>query len=220
MADKPVRQYKEMLNCRPREAKRTPRATVKEPATKEAINEVVSHRKDSEAEVSTIPENRLMEVSSDLGIAFPECIRNRYKEDKFFEAILTNPGEFTNFFIEDSLVFFVSEEMRTITVLDVKVGGEQVREVLIKQAHSKLAHLGGEKTATYMRDQVWWKTMVDDITTYCCSCHTCATSKPQQGKPHGKLKTMLVPSHPWQYIGIDFVGPLSGNWTCRTYVFL
>ena len=159
-----------------------------------------------------------MEVSSDLGIAFPECIRNRYKEDKFFEAILTNPEEFTNFLVEDGLVFFVSEEMRTITVPDVKVGGERVREVLIKQAHSILAHLGGEKTATYMRDQVWWKTMVDDITAYCRSCHTCATGKPQQGKPHGKLKTMPVPSHHWQYIGIDFVGPLpessnrNGSW--------
>ena len=57
MADKPVRQYKETLNCRPKEAKRTPKATVKEPATEEAIDEVVSHRKDNETEVSTIPEN-------------------------------------------------------------------------------------------------------------------------------------------------------------------
>ena len=30
---------------------------VKEPAIKEAIDEVVSHKKDSETEVSTIPEN-------------------------------------------------------------------------------------------------------------------------------------------------------------------
>ena len=65
-----------------------------------------------------------MEVSSDLGIAFPECIRNRYKEDKFFGAILTNPEEFINFLVEDGLVFFVSEEMRTITVPDINVGEE------------------------------------------------------------------------------------------------
>ena len=98
---------------------------------------------------------------------------------------------------------------------DVNVGREQVREVLIKQAHSILVHLGGEQTATYMWDQVWWKTMVDNITMYCCSCHTCATSKAQQGKPHGKLKTMLVPSHSWQYIGIDFVSPLPESSNCN-----
>ena len=50
--------------------------------------------------------------------------------------------------------------------------------------------------------------MVNDITDYCRTCQTCATSKPQHGKPQGKLKTMPVPTYPWQYIGIDFVGPL------------
>ena len=67
------------------------------------------------------------------------------------------------------------------------------------------------KTVTYMRDQVWWKAMVSNITDYCKSCQTCAVSKPQQGKPQGKLKTMPVPTYPWQYIGIDFVGPLPGS---------
>ena len=50
--------------------------------------------------------------------------------------------------------------------------------------------------------------MVGDIDKFCRSCHTCAVSKPLSGKPHGKLKTMPVPTRPWQYIGIDFVGPL------------
>ena len=50
--------------------------------------------------------------------------------------------------------------------------------------------------------------MVGDIVDYCWSCQTWAVSKLQFGKPHGKLKTMPVPMYPWQYIGVDFVGPL------------
>ena len=50
--------------------------------------------------------------------------------------------------------------------------------------------------------------MVGDIDKFCQSCHTCAVSKLLSRKPHGKLKTMPVPTRPWQYIGIDFVGPL------------
>ena len=50
--------------------------------------------------------------------------------------------------------------------------------------------------------------MINDISDYCRSCQTCALSKSQPGKPHGKLKTMPVPTYPWQYIGVDFVGPL------------
>ena len=50
--------------------------------------------------------------------------------------------------------------------------------------------------------------MVGDVSDYCWSCQTCAFSKPRHGKPNGKLKTMPVPTYPWQYIGVDFVGPL------------
>lgn len=50
--------------------------------------------------------------------------------------------------------------------------------------------------------------MVQDIIDYCKACHTCATSKSPTEKPRGKLQTMPVPSYPWQYIGVDFVGPL------------
>ena len=53
--------------------------------------------------------------------------------------------------------------------------------------------------------------MVKDIADYCRSCQTCAVSKPQNVKSHGKLKTMPVPTRPWQYIGGDFVGPLLGS---------
>lgn len=152
--------------------------------------------------------SQLFRASSNLGIEFPECIRNRYIEDSFFKPILANPDEFTNFEMYEELIFFVSEGVRTMAVPDVKVDGENVREVLIRQAHSIPAHLSDEKTATYMRDQVWWKTLVSDVSDYCRSCKTCAVSKPQPGKPHGKLKTMPVPTYPWQYIGVDFVGPL------------
>ena len=153
-------------------------------------------------------ENVLFEVSSDLGVSFPECIRNRYGEDKFFSPILVNPEEFTNFAVREGLVYFVSEGLETIAIPDVKVNEQSIREILIRQGHSILAHLGDEKTITYLRNQVWWKTMVGDVADYCRSCQTCAVSKPQFGKPHGKLKMMPVPTYPWQYIGVDFVGPL------------
>ena len=126
--------------------------------------------------------------------------------------ILRNPSEFTNFKEDDGLIYFVSESVEAVAIPDVEVGGAKVREILIKQGHSILAHLSTEKTTTYLRDQVWWKTMVKDVDEYCRACRTCATSKPLAGKPHGKLKTMPVPSRPWQYIGIDFVGPLPGSY--------
>ena len=95
-----------------------------------------------------------------------------------------------NFVVKDGLIYFTSEGTETVMIPNITVNGQNVRVLLIGQGHSILAHLGTEKTVTYLRDQVWWKDMARDIETYCRLCHTCATSKPASGKPHGKLKTM------------------------------
>ena len=143
-----------------------------------------------ERQVLNSPEHHLLNVSGDLGISFPECIRNRYGEDRFFEPILRNPSEFTNFKENEGLIYFVSEGVEVVAIPDVRVGDANIREILIKQGHSILAHLGAEKTTTYLCDQVWWKTMVKDIEEFCRVCRTCATGKLLVGKPHGKLKTV------------------------------
>jgi len=94
--------------------------------------------------------NRLFEVSSSLGISFSDCIKDRYGRDRFFKPIPANPEEFTNFAVGGGLIFLKSEGCDTITIPDVQVGGQKVREMLIKQGHSVLVHLSSEKTATYM----------------------------------------------------------------------
>ena len=61
---------------------------------------------------------------------------------------MTNPDEFTNFIVRDGLVFFILEGMGRVVVPDVQVNNQKVREILISQAHSILAHLGDKKTVT------------------------------------------------------------------------
>jgi len=60
----------------------------------------------------------------------------------------------------------------------------------------------------YIRDYVWWKTMVKDVYVFCETCVTCQASKPPNQKPYGLLNPLPIPSKPWDAIGIDFVGPL------------
>jgi len=80
--------------------------------------------------------------------------------------------------------------------------------MVIDQAHSLLAHLGARKTLSYLREYVWWDTMVHDISAFCTSCTTCQRSKPLNQKPLGFLNSLSVPSVPWDAIGVDFMGPL------------
>ena len=88
------------------------------------------------------------------------------------------------------------------------VDGQNVREHLIEQAHSLLAHLGTTKTLTYLREHLWWKDIASDVRKYCESCAVCKRSKPSNQHPYGLLNPLDIPSRPWESIGIDFIGPL------------
>jgi hypothetical protein len=45
-----------------------------------------------------------------------------------------------------------------------------IREIIISEAHSILAHLGLRKTLDYLKDHFWRKDIVDDTRSYCESC--------------------------------------------------
>ena len=50
--------------------------------------------------------------------------------------------------------------------------------------------------------------MVADTKAFCETCTTCKRSKPNNQKPYSLLNPLVVPSEPWESIGVDFVGPL------------
>ena len=139
---------------------------------------------------------------------FPMSLKERYSEDPFFKLVVDRPKEYKNFLLDDGLVFRREGENRILCIPDIMIDGRRAREIVIEHAHSILAHLGTRKTLAYLRDQVWWKDMVRDITSFCISCNVCKTSKPNNQHPYGLLNPLPVPPRPWDGIGMDFVGPL------------
>jgi hypothetical protein len=135
-------------------------------------------------------------------------IKNQYHKDPLFKIILDAPRSFKNFELKDRVMRLKLKDRTVICVPDVKIKGRRLQEMVMSQAHSLLTHLGARKTLTYLRDHVWWKTMVQDVNAFCETCTTCQRSKSSNQPPYGLLRSLSVPSHPWEAIGIDFVGPL------------
>lgn len=142
------------------------------------------------------------------GFEFPQCLKGRYVEDKFFELIVQRPDEFKNFEVKDDLVFIKTEGRKLLCIPRVLIEGRSAQEIIISHAHSILAHLGTYKTITYLRDHVWWRDLNSDVQRYCETCEVCKRSKPPNKKPYGLLNPLSVPTRPWEAIGIDFMGPL------------
>ena len=142
------------------------------------------------------------------GIDFIRELKGKYTDDPLFKTIIDKPREYKNFLVENGLVYLKSQGHKLLCIPNILIGKRTAREIVLTEAHSLLAHLGANKTLDYIRDHLWWKTMVSDTKAFCESCTTCKRSKPSNQKPYGLLNPLPVPSQPWEAIGIDFVGPL------------
>ncbi|RPD56921.1 hypothetical protein L226DRAFT_426701, partial [Lentinus tigrinus ALCF2SS1-7] len=94
--------------------------------------------------------------ASELGMEMPGCLRGRYAEDAFFKRIVEAPDQFHHFKYVDGLLYQEHNESYQLCIPDVLIGTRKAREVLLKHAHSILAHLGARKTLDYLRGEVWW----------------------------------------------------------------
>ncbi|TBU21246.1 hypothetical protein BD311DRAFT_678915, partial [Dichomitus squalens] len=92
------------------------------------------------------------------GLDLLSSLKDRYSEDKFFGPILENPKQFKNFLYNDGLVFIRDNQKTLLCVPDVRIDSRSAREIVIRHAHSLLAHLGIYRTLTLLRDHLWWKT--------------------------------------------------------------
>jgi hypothetical protein len=148
------------------------------------------------------------------GLDLAKLIANNYSEDSFFKHILETPKAFRNFEIEDGLIYLKDSDHRVLCVPKITYRGRNIREIVISEAHSILAHLGVRKTLDYLRDHFWWKEVVEDTRSFCESCATCKRSKPSNQKPYGLLHSLNPPLEPWDSVGVDFVGPLPESRNC------
>ncbi|EPS92654.1 hypothetical protein FOMPIDRAFT_37369, partial [Fomitopsis schrenkii] len=92
------------------------------------------------------------------GVNIIKEVRNRYHEDSFFGDILREPKHYKNFDVKEGLIHLKDKGTYRLCIPDVTIDGRSAREIVIRHAHSMLAHLGAVKTLSYLRDQVWWKT--------------------------------------------------------------
>ncbi|KZT29510.1 hypothetical protein NEOLEDRAFT_1044227, partial [Neolentinus lepideus HHB14362 ss-1] len=86
------------------------------------------------------------------------CLKGQYLKDKFFADILKDQSKYTKMFVfENELVYIKTDKNpKVLCIPDIQIGARKIREILINHAHSILAHLGGQKTLAYLRENVWW----------------------------------------------------------------
>ena len=98
---------------------------------------------------------------------------------------------------------------------------ETIKTELISRHHNDplAGHFGIDKTRELVGRKYYWPSMRKDVENYVRGCDVCLASKAVRQKPYGDLQSMLVPTHRWKDLSIDFVTglPLSADWKSDSY---
>lgn len=73
--------------------------------------------------------------------------------------------------------------------------------------HPTAGHLGLNKMVTRLKQRFFWPRILSDV-KYMGSCTICQFPKPSQKKTGGFM-VPICPQYPWEYTGVNFMGPLS-----------
>jgi transposase InsO family protein len=98
----------------------------------------------------------------------------------------------------------------------------KMRESVMERFHADKfegAHLGVEKTFSKLRLRFYWSTMRKDVENWIKGCKVCQQKKHVQKLGAGHLQPIPV-SYPWEYIAVDFAGPLTLSHRGNRYIMV
>ena len=98
---------------------------------------------------------------------------------------------------------------------------EIIRSEVISRHHNDLlvGHFGIDKTRELVGRKYYWPSLRKDVENYVKRCDICLASKTVRHKPYGDLQSLLVLTHRWKDLSMDFgTGlSLSADWKDDNY---
>ncbi len=98
---------------------------------------------------------------------------------------------------------------------------EIVKTELISRHHNDplASHFGIDKTRELIAQKYYWPTLHRNVEAYVTGCNVCLASKSVRHKPYSDLQSLLVPTHRYKDLSMDFVTglPISTNLKGETY---
>ncbi|MGH2637868.1 MAG: RNase H-like domain-containing protein, partial [Rhabdochlamydiaceae bacterium] len=125
------------------------------------------------------------------------------KEDESLRDIVTNPQQHGYTMTEEGI-------LKNQQGLIVVPNRRSLRTKIMKEFHDVpvSGHRGIEKTLRKLGKMFWWPGIRQEVQQYIGSCIACQSNKSSNKATAGLLHPLPIPSHAWESISMDFVGPL------------
>jgi hypothetical protein len=94
-------------------------------------------------ELESMDESLLRVVNSGWnGLDLTSLCAHQYNDDSFFKLILDDPKAYCNFAVVNGLIYLKKDDIHLLCIPAITYKGCNIREIIISEAHSVLAHLG------------------------------------------------------------------------------
>jgi hypothetical protein len=125
------------------------------------------------------------------------------KNDESLQPILDDPHRYGYSITNDGI-------LKNPQGLIVVPNDRALRTKILHEIHDTPTggHRGIEKTINKLSRLFWWSGMKNEVQEYINSCVACQSNKSSNKATAGLLHPLSIPSHPWESISMDFVGPL------------
>lgn len=85
-----------------------------------------------------------------------------------------------------------------------------------------IGHFGVDKIKKLISQKYYRPSLRREVKAYVKGCDVCLALKVVKHKPYGDLQFLLIPTHEWKNLSIDFIIglPISTNWKSESYNFI
>lgn len=130
--------------------------------------------------------------------------------EELVEDVLANPWKRKNWRVVDGKVFRfvkVGDRLTDPRFEWKEIPTDSQKMDIIKNEHDK-AHFGYEKTLAAVKQRYYWPRMNSEVKRFCRNCMKCQVSKAGNVNVTPPMGSQKPVEYPWQFVTLDYVGPL------------
>ncbi|XP_039435333.1 uncharacterized protein LOC120417379 [Culex pipiens pallens] len=145
-----------------------------------------------------------------------DAVRVTLSDDEYeeqIENITGNPTKFSDYRVIDGRIFryVKSPNRQTDPRFSWKLLPPRAeRKEIITKVHDQ-AHFGFEKTLASLKERHYWPKMREEVRKHCRECLQCQVSKAGNQNVTPPMGPQKPVQYPWQFITLDYVGPLPAS---------
>ena len=171
----------------------------------------------------------MLTTVDDISLANPDTLKNAQINDPDLAVLKQHtkqgtvprgcPPGLRKCFIKDDIICHEFKEVTTQLTHTQLVVPASLTDVVLREVHDHLGHLGVKKTLGYVKTRFYWPGYEQTVESWVKQCDKCQRRNPPQPNPPAPLGT-ISSSRPFEKLSWNIMGPLPTSSQGNKYILV